>query len=58
MADRLAPIDRSSPQLFPPGVENYLPGEQLAGFMVDISARANCRLRWNELRLFFLYITY
>jgi len=36
MADRFVPIDRSTPHLFPPSVEDYLPDEHLARFIVDI----------------------
>ena len=43
MADRFAPIDRSTPHLFPPSVEDYLPDEHLARFIVDIVDQLDLR---------------
>jgi len=39
MADRFVPVDRSTPHLFPPSVEDYLPDAHLARFVVDIVDR-------------------
>lgn len=36
MADRFRPINRDTPHLFPPTVQDYLPDDHLARFVVDI----------------------
>lgn len=36
MADRFRPINRDTPHLFPPSVQDYLPDDHLARFVVDI----------------------
>ncbi len=36
MADRFIPIDRDTPHLFPPCIQDYLPDDHLARFVVDI----------------------
>jgi len=43
MSDRFAPIDRSTPHLFPPSVEDYLPDDHLARFIVDIVDQLDLR---------------
>ena len=35
MAVKFIPIDRDAPHLFPPSVQDYLPGDHLARFVVD-----------------------
>lgn len=44
MADKFVPIDRSTPHLFPPSVEDYLPDEHMARFIVDIVDQLDLRL--------------
>nr|MDA3920951.1 IS1182 family transposase [Salinisphaera sp.] len=36
MADRFRPINRDTPHLFPPTVQDYLADDHLARFVVDI----------------------
>jgi transposase len=36
MADRFVPFDRSTPHLLPPCIEDYIPEDHLARFVVDI----------------------
>ena len=36
MPAEFIPIDRDTPQLFPPSVQDYLPEKHLARFVVDI----------------------
>ncbi|MGB5717410.1 MAG: hypothetical protein WBN81_09980 [Gammaproteobacteria bacterium] len=36
MAVELIPIDRDTPYIFPPSVQDYLPDDHLAHFVVDI----------------------
>jgi len=43
MADRFVPVDRNTPHLFPPSVEDYLPDEHLARFIVDIVDQLDLR---------------
>jgi len=43
MSDKFAPIDRSTPHLFPPSVEDYLPDDHLARFIVDIVDQLDLR---------------
>jgi transposase len=43
MADRFTPIDRGTVHLFPPSVEDYLPEEHLARFIVDIVDQLDLR---------------
>lgn len=36
MADRFVPFDRSTPHLLPPSIEDYVPEDHLARFVVDL----------------------
>ena len=36
MAVRFIPVDRHTPHLFPPSIQDYLPEDHLARFVVDI----------------------
>ena len=36
MAVEFIPIDRDTPYIFPPSVQDYLPDDHLARFVVDI----------------------
>ena len=47
MAVEFIPIDRDTPYIFPPSVQDYLPDDHLARFVVDIVEQldlcmANC----------------
>jgi len=41
MADKFVPIDRNTPYVFPPCVQDYLPEDHLARFVVEIVDRLN-----------------
>ena len=43
MAVKFIPIDRDTPHLFPPSIQDYLPDDHLARFVVDIVDRLDLR---------------
>ncbi len=47
MAVEFIPIDRETPYIFPPSVQDYLPDDHLARFVVDIVEQPEKRDKHN-----------